>query len=64
MQTIEIPVRLLHRIVETEQTFVLLSDELEDYLLAHDPAFLRKMRSARRAHRTEKTRPFKEFLAA
>ena len=64
MQTVEIPVRLLHRIMETERTLVSVSDELEDFLSAHDPTFLKKMRSARREHRAEKTRSLQEFLAA
>jgi len=64
MQTVEIPVRLLHRIMETERTLVSVSDELEDFLSAHDPMFLKKMRSARREHRAEKTRSLQEFLAA
>jgi len=57
MQTVEIPVRLLHRIMETERTLLSVSDELEDFLSAHEPAFLKKMRSARREHRAGKTRP-------
>lgn len=64
MQTVEIPLKLLHKIVETERTLALVSDELEDFLLAHDPAFLKKMRSARRAHRLGKIRSLQEFLAA
>ena len=64
MQTIEIPVKLLHRLVETERSFASLSEELEDFLLVHEPLFLKKMRSARRDHRTGKTRSLQEFLAA
>ena len=64
MQTVEIPIRLLHRIVESEKTLHSLSEELEDFLLAQDPAFLKKMRSARHAHRLGKVRPLQEFLAA
>jgi len=62
--TTQIPTKLLRRLVETERTLVALSDELEDYLLARDPAFLRKMRAARRAHRLGKTRSLQTFLAA
>lgn len=64
MQTVEIPVKLLHRIVDTERTLALLSDELEDFLSAHDPAFVRKIRFARRAHQLGRTRSLEEFLAA
>lgn len=64
MQTVEIPVRLLHRIMETERMLVSISDELEDFLSAHEPAFLKKMRSARREHRAGKIRSLQEFLAA
>ena len=62
--TVEIPVRLLHRLVEVERSLASLSDELEDLILARDPAFLKKMRSARHAHRFGKTRSLEEFLAA
>jgi len=64
MQTIEIPVRLLHRIMETERTLGLILDEMEDFLSAHDPMFLKKMRSARAEHRAGKTRSLQRFLAA
>ncbi len=64
MQTVEISVRLLHRILEMERTLVLISDEMEDFLSAHEPAFLKKMRSAHREHRAGKTRSLQEFLAA
>ncbi len=64
MQTIEIPIRLLQRLVETEQSFASLSEELEDFLLAHELTFLKKMRSARREHRAGKTRSLQEFLSA
>ncbi len=64
MQTIGVPVRLLHRIMETERTLGSLSDELEDFLSAHDPMFLKKMRSAHREHRAGKTRSLREFLVA
>ena len=64
VQMVEIPVKLLHRLVETERTLMALSDELEDFLLAKDPVFLRKMRAARKAHRGGKTRSLQDFLAA
>ena len=64
IQTVGIPIKLLQKIVETERTMGSLSDELEDFLLAHDPSFLKKMRSARHAHRTGRTRSLQAFLAA
>ena len=64
VQMVGIPLKLLHRIAETERTLMVLSDELEDFLLARDPAFRRKMRAARRAHRAGKTRSLQDFLAA
>ena len=37
--------------------------QMEDFLLAKDPVFLKKMRAARRAHRLGKTRSLQDFLA-
>ncbi len=64
VQMVEIPRKLLKRIAETERAFRTFSDELEDFLLAKDPAFLKKMRVARKAHRLGKTRFLQDFLAA
>lgn len=64
IQTVEVPVKLLQGLVEAERTLISISDELEDFLLAHDPKFLKKMHSARRAHRAGKTRSLKAFLTA
>lgn len=63
VQMVEIPRKLLERIAETERVFRAFSDELEDFLLAKDPAFLKKMRAARKAHRLGKTRLLQDFLA-
>ncbi len=63
VQMIAVPVKLLRQIAETERTLRFLSSELEDFFLARDPAFLKKMRSARRSHRAGKTRSLQDFLA-
>ena len=50
--TIEVPTDLLRRIVESETV-----DELEDWLLANDPEFIERMKQARRADLSVKTKP-------
>lgn len=54
---VEIPKKPLKQIAEAERVFRAFSDELEDFLLAKDPAFLKKMRAARKAHRAGKAHP-------
>jgi len=64
VQMVEIPRKLLKRIAETERAFRVFSGDLEDFLLAKDPSFLKKMRASRKAHRLGKTRSLGTFLAA
>ena len=53
---ISIPVSLLHRMSEAVQVLEEFQDELEDYLLSQDTAFLERMRQARAHHLNGKTR--------
>ena len=57
VDTGSIPISLLQKVAEAAQTFEVLQDELEDVLLSHDPAFLARMRQARRHHLKGQTRP-------
>lgn len=55
------PSSLLHRMSEVALGFEALQDELEDYLLSQDPAFLEQMRQARAHHREGETRPLEDL---
>ena len=54
--TISIPRSLLQRMSEAAQMFETFQDELEDYLLSQDNAFLTRMRQARTHHLKGETR--------
>jgi hypothetical protein len=55
---ISVPETLIDKISKAGRAFQALEDELEDYLLASDPAFIEKMRRSRKAHLESKVRPF------
>jgi len=58
MQTVSLPKHVVERVLRVSAAFEALYDELEDYLIANQPALLRKLRQARREHLAGKTRPF------
>lgn len=47
---VSIPVSLLQKMSEAARVFETFQDELEDYLLSQDAAFLARMRQARAHH--------------
>ncbi len=49
-ETVPVPLSLLKKISEVAGAFEVLQDELEDYLLSRDDAFLARMRQARTHH--------------
>jgi hypothetical protein len=49
-KTVEIPIALLKAMARATEAFGRLEDELEDYLLGQDPAFIARMREARSSH--------------
>ncbi|HUS69472.1 MAG TPA: hypothetical protein VM075_01680 [Anaerolineae bacterium] len=57
VQRVSIPVSLLGKIVEAARAFEALEDELEDYLLSQDAAFMARMRQARAHHVEGEARP-------
>ena len=58
MQTISIPKHMVIKVLRASATFESLHEELEDYLIAHQPALVKTLRRARREHLQGKTRPF------
>jgi len=56
VDTLAIPISLLEKMSEALELFVAFQDELEDYLLSQDAAFLARMRQARAHHRKGETR--------
>lgn len=50
IDTVSIPLSLLQKMSEAAQAFEAFQDELEDYLLSQDAAFLARMRQARAYH--------------
>ena len=54
--TVSIPLSLLQKMSEAAQALEEFQDELEDYLLFQDPAFLARMRQARSHHLKGETR--------
>lgn len=58
-KTIEMPASLIGKISRAAKAFEELEDELEDFLLSKDPEFLEKMRKAKKAHLSGKTRSLK-----
>ncbi len=59
--SVAVPSSLLHKMSEVALGFEAFQDELEDYLLSQDPAFLAQMRQARVHHREGETRPLDDL---
>lgn len=55
---ISVPETLIEKISKAGKAFQELEDELEDYLLTSDPAFIEKMRRSRKSHVEGNVRPF------
>jgi hypothetical protein len=56
IDTVSVPVSLLQKMSKAAQAFEAFQDELEDYLLSQDAAFLARMRQARTHHVEGETR--------
>ena len=56
--TVILPRRVVEQVLHASEAFVLLQDELEDYLLARQSPLIKKLRRARREHLAGKTKPF------
>jgi len=54
--TVSIPISLLQKMSEAAGAFEAFGDEMEDYLLSQDAAFLARMRQARAHHLKGETR--------
>lgn len=63
MQTVTLPRRMVQQVLQASETLTMLREELEDYLLAHQPGLVKKLRQARREHLAGKTRPFVFLMA-
>lgn len=50
LKTVEVPQKLFESMVETYRKWEEFSNEFEDFLLASDEKFIRKMRKARKEH--------------
>jgi len=59
--TVEIPTDIFRKFARAAEAFDDLQDALEDFLISHNPAFLRRLRKARREQLAGKTRPWEEF---
>ena len=60
-KTIEVPVSLLRKMARAATAFSAFEDELEDFLLAQDDAFISKVREARASHLAGTVRSFDEI---
>ena len=58
MQSISLPKQMVEKVLKVSLAFEDLPEELEDFLIAQQPALLRTLRRARREHLAGKTRPF------
>jgi hypothetical protein len=58
MKTVSLPQRVVEKVLSASVAFEALHEELEDYLIASQPALVKKLRQARREHLAGKTRPF------
>ncbi len=56
-RTVAIPVSVLRKLQTAARAAAEAQDALEDFLLADDPRFLRRMRAARASHRAGRTKP-------
>jgi len=57
-QRVSLPKHVMVKVLRASAAFEALHDELEDYLLATQPALIKALRRARREHLTGKARPF------
>jgi len=57
VETVSMPVSLLEKIVEAARALEAFEDELEDYLLSQDAAFVARMRQVRVHHVEGEVRP-------
>ena len=57
VERVSMPLSLLHKIVDAARAFEAFEDELEDYLLSQDDAFVARMRQARAHHLEGEARP-------
>ncbi len=60
-QSVEIPVQLLKKLLQTGEALDDFHNAFEDYLISINSPLLRKLRKARREHLAGKTRPFAEL---
>ncbi len=60
-ESVEVPLSLMRKMARAAEAFVQLEDELEDYLLAHDPEFIALMREARATHLAGDVRPLADL---
>lgn len=58
MQTVNLPKRVVDQVIKVSVAFEALHDELEDYLIARNPALVKKLRRAHREHLAGNARPF------
>ena len=61
-QMVQVPAEVFDKFLRASRALDELHDAMEDFLIAHNPALLRKLRRARREDLAGKTRPFEEFL--
>jgi hypothetical protein len=54
--TITLPKKLFDSLIEAQESWERVSNELEDFLLSLDKRFIRKMKKARKEHLIGKTR--------
>lgn len=59
--TVTIPLSLFKKMSKATQAFQDLEDEFENFLLASNPEFVAKMRSARRDHVAGKTKSLQKL---
>ena len=57
VESVSLPISLLEKMLEAARTLEVFEDELEDYLLSQDAAFLERMRQARAHHLEGEARP-------
>lgn len=60
-QTVELPTDILRKFARAAEAFGEAQDALEDFLITHNPAFLRRLLKAREEQLAGKTRPWEEF---
>lgn len=59
--SVEIPTALLKKFICASEAFGELHEAFENYLTSANPLLHKKLRQARRQHRSGKTRPFSEL---